>query len=93
MKMKIVKIAHDRPENRQARTYLFRTDRDLKTGQMVLTETCHGMAIGWVREDSIVAQDKTVSYICGTDDVGPYMPIQRVVGVIELFGGDDNEID
>lgn len=83
--MKIVRIAHDRLENRQARTYLFRTDKDLKKGQMVLTETCHGMSIGWVAEDSIVAQDKTVAYICGTDAVDPYMPLQRVVGVIELF--------
>lgn len=89
--MKIVKIAHDRLENRQAKTYLFRTDKDLKKGQMVLTETCYGKSIGWVTEDSIVAQDKTVAYICGTDDVDPYMPIQRVVGVIELFEGDDNE--
>lgn len=93
MKMKIVKIAHDRLENRQAKTYLFRTDKDLKKGQMVLTETCYGKSIGWVTEDSIVAQDKTVAYICGTDDVDPYMPIQKVVGVIELFEGDDNEID
>lgn len=46
--MKIVKIAHDRLENKQAKTYLFRTARDLKKGQMVLTETCHGRSIGWV---------------------------------------------
>lgn len=91
--MKIVKIAHDRLENKQAKTYLFRTVRDLKKGQMVLTETCHGRSIGWVTDDSIVAQDKTVAYICGTDDIDPYMPLQRVVGVIELFEEADNETE
>ena len=91
--MKIVKIAHDRLENRQAKTYLFRTDRDLKAGQMVLTETCYGRSIGWVTDDSIVAQDKTVAYICGTDNIDPYMPLQRVLGAIELFEEVDDETD
>ena len=91
--MKIVKIAHDRLENRQAKTYLFKTVRDLKKGQMVLIETCHGRSIGWVTDDSIVAQDKTVAYICGTDDTDPYMPLRSVVGVIELFeeAGDEQD--
>ena len=59
----------------------------------VLTENHHGTSIGWVTEDSIIAQDKTVAYICGTDDIDPYMPLQRVIGVIELFEEADNETD
>ena len=92
--MKIVKIAHDRLENRQARTYLFRTDRDLKKGQVVLVDTCYEkMKIGWVVEDSIVAQDKVIAYVCGTDDTDPYLPLKWVIGTVELFEEDGDGSD
>lgn len=91
MSMKIVKIQHDRLTNATAKEFLFQTPADLKRGQMVLVDTVHGFAIGWVSADSIIAQDKTVAYICDNGDGRPYQPLKKVLGVIDVFEGDNDD--